>query len=104
MRTGRGAAVALHVVELVLVEVRRAVDPVHDLQRTLHVARALPDAGADPPDEGLRLLGEAQVEQRRDRERAVADPGVAVVPVALAPDLLGQARGRARPPGAPVGS
>ena len=42
------------------------------------------------------LVGEAQAEQRVDRERRVADPGEAVVPVALAADLLGQPRGRRR--------
>ena len=40
------------------------------------------------------LLDEAQPEQGVHRERGVAHPGVAVVPVALAADLLGQGRGR----------
>ena len=59
----------------------------------------LPLQPRDPVPEPLQerggLLGVAEAEQRVDGERRVADPGVAVVPVALAADLLGQTgRGR----------
>ena len=55
---------------------------------------ALVHAVHQPLDEGLGLLGVTEAEQRVDREGCVADPRVAVVPVALAADLLGQARRR----------
>ena len=89
------AAPALEVVEGFLAQVARAVDPVHDLQR----AGAGPGPGllARPGPAARRrtvgLLGEAKAEQRVDRERAVADPGVPVVPVPLAAHLLGQPGG-----------
>ena len=49
-----------------------------------------------PAAERGRLLDVAQAQQRVDGERAVPDPGVAVVPVALPADLLGQRGGRRR--------
>ena len=48
---------------------------------------------SQPAPERLGLLGEPQPEQGVDREGGVPDPGVAVVPVALAADLLGQPGG-----------
>ena len=52
----------------------------------------------------LRLLGEPEPQERVERERGVADPGVAVVPVAHAADLprAGSSVGAATI--APVGS
>ena len=86
-----GAGVAGQVVARRFGQVAAAVDPVHDLQRAvlgrldvgheLHVLVGLPV--------------QVQPVQRLERERAVADPGVAVVPVALAARRLGQ-RGRQR--------
>ena len=46
-----------------------------------------------PPEERLGLARAAQMHERLERERRVAHPAEAVVPVALATDLLGQ-RGR----------
>ena len=88
-----GAGVALEVVEGLLVQVGGAVDPVHDLQRPGPLAGLLLDPVAQPAHERRGLLGEPESEQRMDREGGVPDPGVAVVPVALAADLLGQAGG-----------
>ena len=91
----RGRAhVALEVRQHLLVQLRAAVDPVHDLERPRLAADALPEAVGEPVHEPGRLLGEAEPEQCVEREGGVADPGVAVVPVPPAADLLGQARRR----------
>ena len=66
---------------------------------------ALAEALAQPLHERRRLLGEAEPQQRVERERGVADPRVAVVPVATAAELLGEARRGRRddPAGGPEG-
>ena len=74
---------------IVLVELALAVEAVHDLQLLL--------AGGDVGDEVEEVVGlplEAQRQQRPQHERRVADPAVAVVPVALALRRLGQRGGR----------
>ncbi len=58
------------------------------------VCSALAEPLGQPAHERLGLLGEAEPQQRVEREGRVADPGVAVVPVALAAELLRQARRR----------
>ena len=90
----RRAAVALEVVEHLLGELGAAVDPVHDLQRARLAGRGVAEAVGEPVHERRRLLGEPEAQQGVEGERGVADPGVAVVPVALAAELLGQAGGR----------
>ena len=85
------AGVAGEVVPRRLGQVAPAVDPVHDLQRAV-LGRL------DVGDELHELVGlpvEVEQVQRLQRERRVAHPGVAVVPVALAARRLGQ-RGRER--------
>ena len=89
-----GAGIALPVLQGLLLEVRGAVDPVHDLQRPRRLTHLLGGTIVQPAPEGLGLLGEPEPEQGVNREGAVPDPGEAVVPVALAPDLLGQPSGR----------
>ena len=69
-------------------------DAVHDLQ-VLAAARA---RALQPELERLGLLAEAEREQRDERERGVADPRVAVVPVALAADRPRAATSSARRP------
>ena len=59
------------------------------------VAGSPADGAQQPVAPGARLVGVAGVEQREQRERGVAQPAVAVVPVAHAAELLGQ-RGRRR--------
>ena len=98
MRTGRAPSYPREVVEDVLVELALAADAVHDLQ----VAVALGDVG-DEGEEVVRLPVEAERVQRPQRERRVADPRVAVVPVALAAGGLRQRR-RGRRDNAPVGA
>ena len=89
------AAPALPVVKGLLGEVGGPVHPVHDAQRAAAVASAVLDQPVPDPDaEGRRLFQVAQSQQRVHRERRVPDPGVAVVPVALAPDLLREPGGR----------
>ena len=82
------ARVAGEVVARRLGQVAPAVDPVHDLQRPV-LGRL------DVGDELHELVGlpvEVEPVQRLQRERRVAHPRVAVVPVALAARRLGQRR------------
>ena len=79
-------------IEGLLDEIGAAVDPVHDLQRPAF-AGVFGRTIAQPGPEGRGLLGVAEAEQRVDGERPVPDPGIAVVPVALAALLLGQPGG-----------
>ena len=70
-----------------------AVEPVEDAQPRMRQLRGV----QQPPEEGLALVRAAELHQRAQRERRVAQPAEAVVPVALPADLLGQrARGRRR--------
>ena len=74
-----------------------AVDAVHDLERARSPRCAFrSNRSVSQSMNAARLLGEAEPQQRVERKRRVADPGVAVVPVALAAEHLGQARGRRR--------
>src|SRR5205809_1865747 len=68
-----------------------AADAVHDLQILL-LSRDV----RDEVEEIIGLAVEAQRVEAPQHEGAVADPRVAVVPVALAADGLGQRRGRRR--------
>ena len=86
-------APALEMIQGLLGQIGTAVDAVHDLQRVAAVAVPFVGAVPQPAAEGGGLLGEAEPEQRVDGERAVPDPGVPVVPVALAAGLLGQPGG-----------
>ena len=85
------APVALEMVERRLLEVFLASDAIHDLQRAVLVAR---DFG-DVLDEVVGLPVQTERVQRPQRERRVAHPAVAVVPVAFAARRLRQ-RGRRR--------
>jgi hypothetical protein len=85
-------AVSIQVCELFLVQLVGAVDAVHDLQRAGAVAWS--GGQRERVAEGVersRFGGESEPGERADREGEVAHPRVAVVPVALAADLLGQA-------------
>ena len=95
----RRALVAVEVRELGLVQVALAADPVHDLQRAVLVALEV----GDVLHEVVGLPVEAERVQPPQRERRVAHPAVAVVPVALAARRLGQ-RGRGAATVAPVGA
>ena len=88
---GAGARISGELGDRRFGEVSPAVDPVHDLQPAVTV-------GLDVGDELHELVGfpvEIQVVQRLQGEGRVADPGVAVVPVALAARSLRE-RGRER--------
>ena len=98
---GTRAGVAGELVERRFGQVAPPVDPVHDLERAVGV-------GLQVGDELHELVGlpvEIEPVQRLQRERRVADPGVAVVPVAFAAGRLGQRRGQRRDggPGRHVG-
>ena len=88
IRTGRAPRVTGEIVARRLGEIAPSVDAVHDLQRPV-LGRL------DVGDELHELVGfpvERQEVQRLERERRVAHPGVAVVPVAFAARRLGQRR------------
>ena len=82
------AHVPLEVRERLLAELVAAVETVHDLQGTVRLE--LLDARRHPAHEGPRLLRVAEAHQAVEGKGGVADPGVSVVPVALAADRLGQ--------------
>ena len=84
------AGVPGEVVEGVLGQAPGAVDGVHDLE-VVGVAGHRPQQPVLPE---LGLVGEARGQQRLEGERGVAQPAVAVVPVALAAEVLGQRGGR----------
>ncbi len=86
-----GAGVAREILAEGLGEIAAAVDPIHDLQPAVAV-------GLKVGHELHELVGlpvEAEEVQGLERERGVAHPGEAVIPVALAARRLGQ-RGRQR--------
>ena len=85
---GPRPAVAVEVVEGLFGQVLAAVQPVHELQGPV-VTGALA-AGFDPTHERAGFLGETDTQEAVERESGVPDPGVAVVPVALSANALGQ--------------
>ena len=90
--------VARQVVERALGQVGAPVDAVHDLEVALLGLRHV----GDEVEEVVRLPVEAERVEAPERERRVPDPGVAVVPVALAARGLGEGgrgRGDDRPGG-----
>ena len=72
------------------------LEPVDRVERVqpLRVAAGALDAAVDPAQQRLGLLERAEVDQRPRGHRRVAQPAVAVVPVADAAELLRQRRGR----------
>ena len=85
------AAIALER-QRALGRVRAAVETIEHLQPRQRQSRRV----HEPPEERRRLGVTAQLQQRLQGERGVANPAVAVVPVPLAADTLGQRRGRRR--------
>ena len=70
-----------------------AVEAVEDAQARMRQLRGV----QQPPEERFALVGQPRLHQRVEHERRVTNPAEAVVPVALAADLLGQrCRGRGR--------
>ena len=86
------AFVALEVLERRLLQVPLARDPVHDLQRAILVALQV----GHVLDEVVGLPVQPERVQAPQRERGVAHPAVAVVPVAFPVRRLGQRGGRRR--------
>ena len=85
-----GAGVPAQVLQRRLGQVAPAVDPVHDLQGAVLVDLEV----GDELHELVGLPVEVEPVQRLQRERGVAHPAVAVVPVPLAAGRLGQRRGQ----------
>ena len=92
-----GVVVAAQVAQLLLGQLLLAPDPVHDLELLV----AVPDVGHEV-EEVVGLALEPEGVQAPEHEGGVADPGVAVVVVALTAGGLGQrggGRGQQRPGG-----
>ena len=87
---GMGALVARKPRHLPLGQAPLAGDAVHDL----HLVGRARERAQQPVAPRLRLLVVARVHQRLQREGRVAQPAVAVVPVARTAELLGQRGGR----------
>ncbi|GAA3409320.1 hypothetical protein GCM10018952_09610 [Streptosporangium vulgare] len=84
---GLGSLVPGEMVENVLVQLSFAVDAVHDLEFLVPFRHV-----GDEPEEVVGLPVEAQRVQAPEGEGRVPDPGVAVVPVAVAARGLGAGR------------
>src|SRR3546814_127809 len=84
-----GALIAREPGKLDLGEAPLAGEPIHDLQ----LRRTSGGSAQHPLAPCSRLVPVTRCQQGIERERGIADPAVAVVPVALTADLLGQ-RGR----------
>src|ERR1700683_4766110 len=83
---GGRALVAGEVVEVELGEAPFSFDAVHDL----HLGWVPPYGAPPPAHPRRRLLGVPGDQQGLQGEGRVAEPGVAVVPVPVAPDGLGE--------------
>ncbi len=88
------AVVTIQVIQGLLGQVAAAVYAVHQLQGA--VGLRVPAAGFQPAHERLGLLGKPDAQEPVEGEGGVPDPGVAVVPVTLPADTLGQAARRRR--------
>src|SRR5215211_7606430 len=86
-----GVHVSREVRELHLGYVLAAIYAVERLQEAVFVLMA---TVSQPTHKVPRLVLEADVDQGVERQRRVPEPGVAVVPVALSPDLLRQTHRR----------
>ena len=86
--------VAFPVDETLFGEEMPPVNAIHHLQRPVRGEFAA--ACLNPPHKGGHLVGVAQETQRIERKRRVPDPGIAVIPVALATQAFGEAKGRGR--------
>ena len=96
---GAGAAVAVQMSEDLLGQVVPSVDTVHHVERAF-VVLLLVGAGLHEVGEGAGFGGIAEAHEGVHGEGGIANPGVAVVPVAHAADFLGQAGGRSGDDGA----
>ena len=91
-----GAVVAGQVVQLLLDQAALATDAIHHLQRMAFTVVRAGHVG-DEREEIVGLAVQAQRVQAPQRERRVANPRVAVVPVAFALRGFRQRRGAAPP-------
>ena len=89
------AGVALEMVERRFVEVAFTADAVHELEGL----RTLLDLFAQEAEESVAFARVPECGERVEHEARIADPAVAVIPVALAPDRLRQRSGHRRDTG-----
>ena len=90
-----GAAVSGQVAQLYLGQIIAAVNAVHDVQLQGLVA-ALPYPATQPAHKAIGLIDKAQAHKGINREGRIANPGIAVIPVTLAPRGFRQAKGGGR--------
>ncbi len=88
------AAIVVEMVQRDLSEFVPAVEPVHDLQRSLRTGFA--SASLHPRHKPFGRFREADSKQPVQRECSVSNPRVAVVPVSEAAQMLWQAGGGSR--------
>src|SRR5207249_10357311 len=87
-----GAVKAGQVLEVLLGQMRITIHPVHDLHGEVMVVGAVPN----PVDEVGRFLRKPGAEEGRDAVGGIAQPAIAIVPVAIAARVFGGRRGRRR--------
>src|SRR5262245_22910889 len=87
-----GFFVAFEVSQDSFFEILASVDAIHELERRtrLQLAAAL----FDPASEGRSFALVTETHQRIQRERCIANPGVAVIPVSNSTNLFRQTEGR----------
>jgi hypothetical protein len=86
-----GTAVAFEMIEADFVEVMVSIEAVHDLERA--GGPGLPANPVEPAEEGAGFVGETESHQGVEGKGAVADPSIAIVPIAFPADLFGKPEG-----------
>ncbi len=86
---GTRIAIAAQVRQLLLGQVALAANAVHNLQ----VFAVCAGEALQPVREGAHLLGVTKCAERVEREGGIAQPGIAVIPVAHPAQLFGERRG-----------
>src|SRR5205823_10335954 len=86
--------ITFEMIEHLLVDFGPPVDAVHELQRAGLLIERLAPAVFEPIFEAGGFLGEPDPQEAVKSERRVANPRVAIVPIPLAADHLGQTTGR----------
>src|SRR5439155_10795049 len=88
------AAVAFEVVQDRLREIGSAVNAIHHLQWRGFIAGSFLPAVFEPIFKPRRLFSDADAEQSIQSESGIANPSIAIIPIADAADAFGQAARR----------
>ena len=89
---GPRALVTLKMAERGFGQVLTAIDAIDGLQRAVRLKLAT--KGLDPFHKPVRLIRQSHAQQPVNRESRIANPAVAVIPVALAAGIFRQTAGR----------